>query len=135
MDEEWEFRYSASLRIYGDIVDFDAITKVVGVKPTHTHKRGDRRSEYARPYPNDMWSYSANIDETENLSLHLNALWAAIGQNAEAIKALKDTLTVNVFCGYRSDCDHAGFEVPHQSLTIFQKLEVPFDVSVIVITD
>jgi hypothetical protein len=34
--------------------------------------------------------------------------------------------------GYRSNCDYAGFEVPHESLTMFLELQVPFEVSIIV---
>jgi hypothetical protein len=40
---------------------------------------------------------------------------------------------VDVFCGYRSNCDHAGFEVSHKCLELFVALEVPFGLSVIVV--
>jgi hypothetical protein len=39
---------------------------------------------------------------------------------------------VDVFCGYRSNCNSAGFEVDHQALVILMELEVPFGVSVII---
>lgn len=119
----------------GEIDNLDEITEIVGVKPTHTHKKGDKRSERAQPYKSDMWCYEPMVNEEEPLSKHLNALWAAIGENAQKIKSLKDNVTVDVFCGYRSDCDHAGFEVDHRSLTIFQELEIPFSVSVIVLPE
>lgn len=133
MSEDYYFCFTASLRIYGDIEDLDEITSVVGVKPTSSHLKGDRRSERAKPYKQAMWAYEPNIPETESLSKHLNALWGAIGESAEKIKKLKEKYRVDIFCGYRSDCDHAGFEVDHNSLTIFNKLEVPFGVSVIVL--
>jgi len=135
MEDELYYCYSASLRIYGDIHDLNEISKIVGVKPTHTHLKGDKRTETSKPRPSDMWLYEPNIHETEKLSKHLNALWAAIGENAEGIKRLKKNLTVNVFCGYRSNCDHAGFDVDYNSLTIFKELEVPFDVSVMLLPE
>ena len=135
MSDEWYFCYTASLRIFGDIEDLDEITRIVGVNPSKTHRRGDRRTERSQPYKHDMWCYAPNVHEEESLSKHLSALWGAIGENAEEIKALKDKLTVDIFCGYRSDCDHAGFEVDHRSLTIFRELEVPFSVSVIVLPE
>jgi len=45
---------------------------------------------------------------------------------------LKKSLTVDVFLGYRSSCDHAGIEVPHTSLEMFTELEIPFGVSIII---
>ena len=48
------------------------------------------------------------------------------------LKQLKERLTVDVFCGYRSNCGTAGFEVDYQSLVLFTELEIPFGVSVII---
>ena len=135
MDEKPYFCYSASLRIYGNISDLKEISKIVGVEPTHTHLKVDKRIETSKPRPSDMWLYEPNTHETENLSKHLDALWTAIGKNAEGIKTLKQNLTVNIFCGYRSNCDHAGFEVDYNSLTIFKALEVPFDISVMLLPE
>lgn len=133
MSEDYYFCFTASLRIYGDIEDLDEITNAVGIMPTSSHLKGDRRSEMAKPYKQAMWAYEPNVPEEESLSRHLNALWAAIGENADAIKRLKEKYQVDIFCGYRSDCDHAGFSVDHASLTVFHKLEVPFEMSVIVL--
>ncbi|MBU6954006.1 DUF4279 domain-containing protein [Hahella sp. HN01] len=133
MEEGYYFCYMVSLRIIGDIEHFDEITKVVGVKPTYSHKKGDKRSPRSKPFERDVWIYKPEIDEHKPLAEHLDSLWATVSANVENIKALKEKLKVDIFCGYRSDCDHAGFDVPYQSLTIFQALEVPFSVSVIVI--
>jgi len=46
--------------------------------------------------------------------------------------ALKRRFKVDVFCGYRSNCDTAGFQVSHNCLELFTALEVPFGVSVII---
>lgn len=132
-EDEYYFSYSATLRIFGNISDFDEISKIVGVEPTKFHRKGDIRTPNSKPREFDMWSYEPNISESEPLSNHLRALWAAIGANSEQIKELKNTLKVDVFCGYRSNCETAGFEVSHQALVIFQELEIPFGVSVIVI--
>jgi hypothetical protein len=39
---------------------------------------------------------------------------------------------VDVFLGYRSNCDTAGIEVPHTSLEMFSELQIPFGLSIIV---
>ena len=47
-------------------------------------------------------------------------------------RGFKQRLKIDVFCGYRSNCDHAGFEVSCKCLELFTALEVPFGVSVVV---
>ena len=40
-NDEYYFRYSATLRIFGDIPDLAELTRRLGVSPTHAHRRGD----------------------------------------------------------------------------------------------
>jgi hypothetical protein len=130
-EPEYWFKYSATLRIFGEIGDLDAITAELGVTPTHIHRRGERRRPSSpTPYHHDMWSYIATVPEDRPLQVHLEALWRVVRPHVAYLKALKERLTVDVFCGYRSNCSTAGFEVDHRALVIFTELEVPFGVSV-----
>ncbi|MFO0949796.1 MAG: DUF4279 domain-containing protein [Isosphaeraceae bacterium] len=131
-ESEYWFKSSATLRIFGDISDLDAITSVLGVAPTHTHRRGDRRRPTSpHCYEHDMWSYDAPVPADRPLQVHLEALWRVVRPHVAYLKELKQRLTVDVFCGYRSNCGTAGFEVDHRALVIFTELEVPFGVSVV----
>ena len=56
----------------------------------------------------------------------------AIRPHKDYLLGLKENLTVDVFLGYRSNSDTAGVEVPYQSLQIFQELQVPFGLSIII---
>jgi hypothetical protein len=128
---EYWFKYSATLRIFGDIGDLDAITARLGVTPTHTHRHGERPLPTSiNCYQHDMWSYAAPVPEDRPLQVHLEALWRVVRPHVAYLKGLKERLTVDVFCGYRSNCGTAGFEVDHRALVIFTELEVPFGVSV-----
>ncbi|MFO0960594.1 MAG: DUF4279 domain-containing protein [Isosphaeraceae bacterium] len=127
------FSFSATLRIFGEIGDFEPITQTLGVTPTHTHRRGgSRRPTSPRAYDHDMWSYTAPLPEDRPLEDHLDALWRVVRPHVDYLKGLKQGLNVDVFCGYRSNCSTAGFEVDHRALAIFTELEVPFGISVIV---
>ena len=53
-------------------------------------------------------------------------------QVADYLRALKKTVLVDVFLGYRSNCDHAGIEIPHTSLEMFTELEISFGISIVV---
>lgn len=131
--EEPYFCYSATLRIWGDIADLDAITRRLGLTPTHAHKKGEKRGPRSPGYGNDMWSYQPPVEETRPLEEHILALWEKVRQQVGYLKSLKRTLNMDVFCGYRSNSQTAGFEVGHKCLELFVQLEVPFGVSVIVL--
>jgi hypothetical protein len=128
--ENYYFAYSASLRVFGSIPDFHAISAALHLQPTHTHRKGERGR--VREYDSDMWSYDAPVSESEPLHKHIDALWAKLKPHKGYLLELKNSLTVDVFLGYRSDCDHAGVEVPHTSLEMFWELALPFGLSIIV---
>jgi hypothetical protein len=126
------FRFSATLRVHGINIPFEEIAKQLGVQPTHIHRKGERRGPQSPAYRDDAWHFEPPVPETEPLASHIEALWAVVRPAVDYLKALKQRFKVDVFCGYRSNCDTAGFEVPHTSLELFTALEVPFGVSVII---
>jgi len=132
-DEKIYFEYSASLRIFGIIADLDGITHRLGVMPTHTHRQGDRRGPTSTPYKHDMWSYTAPVKNTESLHVHIDALWNTLREHRQFLLQLKHPLTVDAFLTYSSNCDHAGVEIPYQSLEMFRELQIPFGLSIIVV--
>lgn len=131
-DEENYFKYSVTLRIHGECIPSVEITRTLGVQPTHLHRKGDRRRPNSPPYRDDAWHYEPPVPETDPLGVHLDALWAVVEPSVEYLKSLKQWFRVDIFCGYRTNCGTAGFEVSYESLKIFGALEVPFDVSVII---
>jgi hypothetical protein len=126
------FHFRATLRIFGEGVPFEEIARQLGVQPTHVHRKGERLTLKAAEYAHDMWIYESQLAETEPLERHIELLWQVVKPNLDFLKALKNRFKVDVFCGYRSNCDYAGFEVSHQCLELFTALEVPFGVSVII---
>jgi hypothetical protein len=119
------YRFSVTLRIAGDGVDFDRVSQTLGVTPTHTHpKRGKHKQ--------DMWAYKVPLGPERPLEEHIMALWEFIRPHVPYLRRLKRKFKVDVFCGYRSNSATAGFEVGHQCLGLFTELEIPFGVSVII---
>jgi hypothetical protein len=132
-DEPMYFAYSATLRVHGEDLPFDEITRRLQVQPTRTHRKGGRPKPTAKTvYRDDAWHFQPPLAETEPLHRHIDALWAVVRPHVDYVKSLKQRYKVDVFCGYRSNCDHAGIEVPHSSLELFTSLEVPFGVSIII---
>ena len=132
-EEKIYFKYSATLRIFGTIPDLDEITQRLGVSPSGAYRKGQRGwGENLPPYKFDMWMYSAPVKKTEPLHVHIDTLWNTFKDHKEYLLHLKQGLTVDVFLGYQSNCDHAGVEVPYPSLEMFRELEIPFGLSIIV---
>lgn len=131
-EEENYFAYSATLRISGEITNMAEISSRLGLEPTYSHRRGESRSPGAPAHRFDMWSYSPPIDKSAPLHKHIDALWLKLKPHKRYLMILKRTLSVDVFLGYRSNCDTAGIEVPHTSLEMFKQLQIPIGVSIIV---
>jgi hypothetical protein len=131
-DEENYFAYSATLRIFGTIDNLDEITDHLGFEPTLIHRKGEKRGPQSPPLPHDMWSYQPPLDEEEALEKHIDVLWTKLKPHTAYLLQLKDALTVDVFLGYRTNCDMAGIEVPHTALEMFTALQIPFGLSIIV---
>jgi hypothetical protein len=131
-DEENYFAYSASLRIFGDQLDFAEIQQHLGLTPTTLYRKGDRRGPRSPGYKQDMWSYKPDVPEERALAEHITALWRDIKHAEEYLRWLKQIAAVDVFLGYRSNVDHAGVEVPHTCLEMFTALEIPFGLSIII---
>ena len=131
-DEPTYFAHCATLRIHGDNLPFEEITAQLGVQPTSARRKGERRGPRSPAYRDDAWHFQPALPESEPLEHHIEALWDVVEPHVEYLKSLKQWHKVDVFCGYRSNCDHAGIEVPHTCLRLFAALEVPFGVSIII---
>jgi hypothetical protein len=131
-DEEEYFAYSATLRIFGEITDLAEISSRLGLQPTDTHRKGEKKGPRSPGFRHDMWAYSPPLDKSEPLENHIDALWKTLKPHKQYLIGLKKSVTVDVFLGYRSNCDHAGIEVPHKSLEMFTELEIPFGISIII---
>ena len=131
-DEPVGFAYSATLRIHGEGLPFEEIAERLQVRPTYTHRKGERRGPRSPEYRDDAWHFAPSLPETEPLDRQIEALWSVVKPHVDFLKSLKQRAKVDVFCGYRSSCDHAGIEVPHTCLELFTALEVPFGLSIII---
>ncbi|HEU4328420.1 MAG TPA: DUF4279 domain-containing protein [Roseiflexaceae bacterium] len=125
------FRFSATLRIFGTVLDLEAIGQRLGLAPTRAHRGGIPPLKDGDE-PLDMWSYDTPVGEAEPLAAHISRLWADIRDAAPFLRELKESASVDVFLCYRSNCDRTGFSVPAVSLAMFVELDIPFAVSVII---
>ena len=97
-EEDTYFAYSASLRIAGEISDMDKISATLGLSPTHSHRKGERRGAKAVPYRQDMWSYSPPVEKSEPLHSHIDALWLKLKPSTSKHTVPADNLSGKGVC-------------------------------------
>lgn len=125
------FAYRATFRIFGIDLPFAEITHELGIQPTRTQRKGERRKPASKvAFPEDAWFLSSMLPEDELLHKHIDQLWSSLKPHSIYLKSLKQRHRVSVFCGYRSNCDHAGVDVPAASLEMFRELDIPFSLSI-----
>jgi hypothetical protein len=121
-----------SFRVSGDISDPDRISALLGVKPTYTHRKGERRSKFTEPYPNDMWGYRVSGDDEETLDDLLRQIGGVFLEKAEQIKSLiaDDGLKVDVFCSYLFLPNQGGFDLSPETLELFTRAGIELCISI-----
>lgn len=131
-NEENYFAYKATLRIFGEQLDFEEIQDRLELKPTHCYKKGEPIKPNSPPSRKDFWSYTSDLPEDCPLEEHIDLLWTSIKHAKDYLRSLKKIATVDVFLGYRSNVDTAGVEIPHTSLEMYLELEIPFGLSIVI---
>jgi hypothetical protein len=133
VDEPVHFaNFKASLRISGDGLDLDEISRTLGLTPTTIRRKGATPGSPKPPREHDLWLYTAPVARDRPLDEHIMALWNAVRPQIPYLRELKQRFHVDIFCGYRSNSCTGGFNVDHRCLGIFSELDIPFGVSVII---
>ena len=80
-----------------------------------------------------VWLLKADVPEERPLSDHLLRLDETVRPYLAFFRDLAASgATVEVLCGYRTDCDHCGFEIAPEALALVGDLGARLGVSVIV---
>jgi hypothetical protein len=126
--------FSSSLRIYGDLGDPAQIEQELGIRATHSHRKGDLRIENSNiSWDTDAWIFVSPVPEDRPLDEHIGKLWELLRPHKKYLKELKKKVKIDIFNGYRSNSDSAGFEISPRSLDMFIELGIPFGISIIVV--
>ena len=127
---EYYKSYSASFRIIGEELPFEEIESTLNLTATYKHRKGDKRGTHV--LQDDRWTLESLLPEAEELGAHLEWLWSKLSSQKQYLVDLKDKYHLDVFAGYRSDCDHCGTVISAQGITICYELNIPFELSIII---
>jgi hypothetical protein len=127
-------RSGATLRVMGKELDFESISRTLGVAPTHTHRLGDP-APIAETYAHDMWALDSPLDPKEPLEAHLKWLQNMLSPHYDFLKSLRGKAKVDFYCQYSCYSDQGGLIVRPEILRMFVELDVPFDISILALPD
>jgi hypothetical protein len=115
------FKAHAALRISGDGLKSDAISKALDLTPS---KSGVTDSGFG------TWSYSTRdlLDNLRPLEEHVLHIVQLLEPRSAALISLRQKFTTEVFCYFASQSDFGGFHLSSNTLTRLGRLQLDFDV-------
>ena len=106
-----------TLALYGEDLDPEEITKLLGVEPTSAHRRGDTRSRGARPYPKGAWFLKLVGTPPRGPAELLEDLLERVPPASVALwQGLRQRFDVQVRFGIFLEAWNRGFGVPARQL-------------------
>jgi hypothetical protein len=92
------YRTVASFRIganpfefRGVMTDANAITKLLGIEPTHSHNAGEPHGRSGRRWTNGLWSLESQLQEDQELDLHVKSLLMKLLPVSDRVRAYLDS--------------------------------------------
>lgn len=112
-------RTTVSLRIFGDALDPDAITRLMGVEPTGCARKGDtRRTASSRDVVARSGSWRLHAGVPGDLGTQIGALLATLPSDPSVWRELSQRYRCDVFCGLFMRDANEGTELPPEVLAM-----------------
>jgi hypothetical protein len=118
------------MRIFGEHLDLDLITRSLGVQPSNAHRVGEP-DLIGQPFPHDLWQLDAPVNRVETLEKHLLSLSQLLEPGFDFLRSLKGQAQVRSFCGIISDSHEGSFCLSPGALGIFTSLGIDMELSLI----
>jgi hypothetical protein len=110
-------RTAASLRVFGDDLDPDEVTRLLGKQPDKAERRGDIRSS-GQAARRGRWSVSAERRTPGDLDGQIAELLAGTTDDLAVWQRLASTSDVDVFCGLFLEQENEGILLSPQALQL-----------------
>lgn len=123
-----------TLRIYGDDLVPEEITKLLGVAPTHSAFKGQetigRKTGKVRTAKAGMWRLCASDREPENIDDQIQEIFNQIPADVAVWKSITKKYRANLFCGLFMSQTNDGLSISPQSMALLAErgIELWFDI-------
>jgi ribosomal protein L19 len=123
-----------ALRIYGDDLVPQDITKMLGVSPTHAETKGQeivgRKTGRVRVAKSGMWRLSASDRKPEDIDSQIREIFSQVPADVAVWQSITKKYRVNLFCGVFMSETNDGLSVSPQSMATLAErgVELWFDI-------
>ncbi len=125
-----KLKFRASMRMFGEHLDFDHITRSLGIQPSSTHRAGETGLG-GQAFTHDLWSIEAPLEWSETLDKHLLSLSQMLEPHYVFLRTLKRQAQLRSFCGIISEGRDCAFRLSPHGLRIFTHLDIKMELSLI----
>jgi len=111
-------RSVASLRICGDKLDPDEVSRLLGGVPSLTYRKGDIKQSKIRDVAgkSGAWMLNATEREPEDLDAQVDEILGQLTQDLTVWASLAEDYSMDLFCGFFMDQTDEGLEVSVKTL-------------------
>ncbi|HET8707527.1 MAG TPA: DUF4279 domain-containing protein [Pseudomonadales bacterium] len=125
-------RSVASLRVFGDQLIPEEITKLLGSEPTKSTRKGDviPSASHARNAKTGSWLLKAKSCEPENLNEQVEWILSQLTSDLGVWSALCKEFEVDIFCGLFMEGSNEGFSLSPAIMSALgsRGIEIGFDI-------
>jgi hypothetical protein len=125
-------RVRVSLRVFGDGLEPDEVSALLGSEPTRSHRKGDPLpgDRGSRVEPTGAWILDSALSEKAEIEEHVEALLASVSNDCDEWSSLTDQYSASILCSAFLDQYNEGFEVsPRMSQALGERgLVIAFDI-------
>jgi hypothetical protein len=122
---------AVSLGIYGEDVDPEEITKLLGCLPTECYKKGDdfKKPKENRKHSKGYWGLESNLPKATDIEQKIIDLLDRLTSDLEIWKSLAQRYEIRIFCGIFLERNE-GFRLSPETLACLadRGLNLDFDI-------
>jgi len=127
-------RSAATLRIIGDDLVPDEITRLLGASPTHAQTKDDKivgkKTGNVRIARFGMWRLQAPDCEPEDLDGQIRIIFDQLTDDLAVWKSFASQYKMDLFCGIFMECYNEGMELSPESLLVLGSRGIKIDLDV-----
>lgn len=126
--ERGQVAVELELRVMGRDLEPREVSRLLGLEPTISHRRGDDRTGTAAKYSEGLWAWGPGMAESAPLGEHMGALLDVLEPKVATLHQIrKSGSRMDIFVGIFGPDDNFGFAISHELLERLARLDVDLD--------
>jgi len=125
---------AVTLRIMGDDLIPDVITKLLGVSPTHAETKGDKivgkKTGHVRIAKSGMWRLCASDCEPEDMDRQVERILSQMTGDLNVWQSITKKYHADLFCGLFMRGSNEGLTISSQSLAALGARGIEMDLDI-----